>query len=104
MNFDPFVDAINERLRLLIDDGAGRVVYYTRTKADECEWRRDRYAVRMARYARAGAVVNRFTGDRGAGPSQAVEMDADGIADVAAIVLEHAANPDAERTYAPYRS
>jgi hypothetical protein len=101
VQFDSFIDAINERLRLLIDEGAGRVVYYARTKTDECEWRRERYAVRIVCCAPADVVVNRFTDDRRAGPPQAVALDAEGIADIAAIVLEHAANPEPERTYVP---
>jgi hypothetical protein len=104
LEFDPFVDAINERLQNLIDNGAGSVVFYTRMKADECEWRRERYAVRLARYAQGGVVVNRFTDDRRAGPAQAIGMDADGIADVADVVLEHAANPDSDRDHAHHSS
>jgi hypothetical protein len=103
LQFDPFVDAINERLRHLIDGGAGLVVFFTRLDGEECEWRRDIYCTRIARYARAGVVVTRYVDDRRAGPAEAVGMDFGGIADTTAMVLEHVANPAPERAYVPIR-
>jgi hypothetical protein len=101
LEFDPFLDAVNQRLHVLIENGAGLMVFHKRTDVEGCEWRREVYCVRMGRYARGGVVVSRFVEERRAGPAEAVGMDGDGVANVAAIIIEHVANPEPGRDYVP---
>jgi hypothetical protein len=101
LEFDPFLDAVNQRLQVLIENGAGLTVFYKRKDPEGAEWRREVYSVRIGRYARGGVVVSRFVEDRRAGPAEAVGMDADGVANLAAIIIEHVANPKRGRDYVP---
>lgn len=93
MDYQLFVDEVNRRLENAIDIGGGETVWFTETP-DEAEWRRDAYAVRLARYADGGVVVAMFYDGRRCGPGHSLILDDIGANSVVDIVLDHAGGRD----------
>lgn len=90
MEYLSFVDEVNRRLGDAINSGVGETVWFTESP-HEAEWRREFYAVRLARYSDGGVVAATFYDNQRFGPGRAVVMDDIGASSLVDMVLDHAA-------------